>query len=218
VPTGTRADPPDNSLRVAYEGTYLGTSWAVIHWFFCSVSAPLVNSDLDSMATALQAAFQDKLVHYFCNDQVHFKETALTLFLPLSQKRRRVKIVDAVGGNADNPLPAQVSILIDWSTLDGRRGGKPRSYLPGVGSDHVDESYSVKASTLANLNTHVAEYITAVNAITTAHLTSMKFVEMSFVSAGAYRAEGAVIYFDIDSGYVRPVLATQRRRVDRQAA
>jgi len=213
-----KGDPPDGSIKIEYSGTYLGSRWAVVHWFAGDLTGLPSAADLDSIANDAATAFHDKLVGPFCHTSCHFTETAVTVFLPLSQKRRRVRVADSTGADSSDPLPAQVSILIDWSSLDGRKGGKPRSYMPGVPSGHVTESYSVDPSDLATLNGHVADYVTAVNAISAGAVTSMKFVEMVFVSGGAYLPTGSTFTFDIDSGHVRPVLATQRRRSERQAA
>lgn len=215
MPTGTRGEPPDNSCRVVYSGTYLGTTWAVVHWLQLVLTGPPLPVDQDDLNTGLAIDFRENLFEPFCQTACHFTTTATTIYLPDEAKQRRVRVADAIGTQSGDGLPAQVSLLIDWSTLDGRRGGKPRSYMPGASADLVTESYSVKASELAGLNGHVADYIASVNGELHGNITGCEFVEMSFVTGNAYRAGGVI--FPISGGYVRPVLATQRRRVDRQA-
>jgi hypothetical protein len=58
-------------------------------------------------------------------------------------------------------------------------------------------------------------FIANINALTYTSIPSVTFGEMSFVDAGAYRTTPT--FFPITDGNPRTVLATQRRRVDRQA-
>jgi len=213
VPTGTRGEPPAGYMRVAHEGYQGPSNWAVIHWFLISPATLPTNADMDGLLEGLQDLFQDELIHQMCVASCHYTTTRSTLYLPASQKLRRVYVEDAVGGLSGDIQAAQVSTLIDWDSLDGRRGGKPRSYIPGVPSSALADDAHLDSGTLSSWNTHVGNYLTGVNALSSGAITSCKFVVMSFVVAGAYRA--TPISYDISGGHVRPVLATQRRRVDR---
>lgn len=203
------------AIRVAYSGTYLGTTWAVIHWFFSAFTSDPTDADVDSLNTALAGAFASHLLGPISSTTTHFTTTSTTVYLGVSGVIRRIRVADATGAQGGGDLPAQVSILVDWASRDGRRGGKPRSYMPGVAHDVVLESYQVASGSLAGMNTAVAAYIAAVNALTEGTIPTLEFVDMSFVNGGAYRA--TPVFFPITGGHVRPVLATQRRRVDRQA-
>src|SRR6266702_4882625 len=61
MPTGHRAAPPVDTVRVAYSGTYRGHPWAAVMWVKVTTSGPRVQADLDSLTVALAAKWAARL-------------------------------------------------------------------------------------------------------------------------------------------------------------
>lgn len=194
----------------------MGTTWANILWFQSGATIAVSPAEMEALATFLRNTWYDDLWKHFATSSCHFQVTHITLFLPASQKQRRTHVADGVGVAGSNGLPAQVSILLDWDTLDGRRGGKPRTYIAGIDQSMVDESYQVAASKLTAIQGYIDAFLGDIAAYSASPFNSLEFVEMSFYNGGAIRP--SPVQFPLLGGHVRTVLATQRRRVDRQAA
>jgi len=103
----------------------------------------------------------------------------------------------------------QVAFLINWQTGDPRKGGKPRTYVSGVLDEETADPARVSSGTLAALNSGLATWLTDIAGRTIPTL----LVEMSFVNACAYRL--TPVTRAIFGGTVSPIVATQRRRVNR---
>jgi hypothetical protein len=123
----------------------------------------------------------------------------------------RVRVADALAGSGGASLAlANACYLINWSTGDPRRGGKPRQYIAGVPDGACTDSVHVAASLLSGWNTNLITWLTAMVSETIPH----QLVEMSFRDGNAWRS--SALSYPILGGSVNPVIATQRRRVDRQ--
>lgn len=126
----------------------------------------------------------------------------------------RVTVTDVVvGTNEADEEGAQVAYLVNWSTSDIRRGGKPRTYVPGVHQlAMLDNAHLVPAFVLSMsglLNT----WLTSLPTPAGARLVAMQLEDMSFVNAKAFRA--TPVGFPIIGVSLNNVVATQRRRVNR---
>jgi hypothetical protein len=122
----------------------------------------------------------------------------------------RVRVADAQAGTGgESYQDAQVAYLINWATGDIRRGGKPRTYVPGVLDGNMADSAFLEAGTLSSINPLLINWLTAI----TGHSIAMQLVEMSFRNGNAWRTDAHS--FPIIGGSLNPVVATQRRRVDR---
>jgi hypothetical protein len=122
-------------------------------------------------------------------------------------------IADGMAGTSSAALQdAQVSFLLNWVSGDARKGGKPRQYLCGVPTSAMQDSARLTSSWISSWNGALATWFAAFPYIVaTGHAQGI--VEMSFVLDKVDRAEGFPI--GIVAGTVNPVVATQRRRVDR---
>jgi hypothetical protein len=126
---------------------------------------------------------------------------------------RRTIVADVSGDGGTDDDPGQVAYLYNWSAGDARRGGKPRTYLPGVlDSDQTDEA-RIRGPVVTTRSSEANVYLAAANAASSGALTGLLMVEYSIVSANAYRL--AAVTFTIEDGALSDIVATQRRRVDR---
>ena len=215
MPTGVKPPPPNDSLRVAFEGQYGETTWAVVHWFQLSSIGAATQAQLDTLVDSIGAAFGSNILNepWFSPRLVLTRLVARYRLQSGAGSMRSIRVADVVGTSTAIDAPAQVAYLLNWNTIDDRRGGKPRSYIPGVPADRYMNDASINPTTVTALTSGANAYIAAVLALTSGPLHAPQMVEMSFVSGKAYRA--AAVTFDIQSGSCNAFVATQRRRVDR---
>lgn len=216
MPTGSRAIQPPGWLRVAFEGTNQGTSWAVINWFVTTPTTDPTQAELDTLIDLIAEAFGDNLI---VNGNVSTDVQLTTIrgvYATASppDKMRSVRVADEVGGSGGAAEAGQVCYLIDWNSADGRRGGKPRSYIPGVTNASMADQAVLNASDQANMTTHANAYHNAVNAITSSPWSTIHLVDASFVNGGAYRLTPHA--YEIFGGFCSNAVGTQRRRVNRR--
>jgi len=126
---------------------------------------------------------------------------------------RRTIVADVSGDGGTDDDPGQVAFLYNWSTGDPRRGGKARSYLPGVLDSSQDDEARVKASEVTSRTSEANVYLAAANAASSGALDGLQMVEYSTVDGLAYRL--AAVTYTIEAGALNNILGTQRRRVGR---
>jgi hypothetical protein len=217
VPRYASPKPPPLArwLRLAFEGFYGEASWAVVHWFAMTWSIGPDIAQLNAMVDLIAAKYAAKFVSGSdFTTAVSFTKVVANQTLDDPPSRlRTVRVYDYAGGEAGSNESAQVCYLIDWQTSDGRRGGKPRSYIPGVLDAWVDGEAVINPSQVAELTAKANAYVAEVNALTSDPYTGVEFIDASFVNLKDYRV--APVAFKILGGNCSNAVATQRRRVDR---
>jgi len=122
-------------------------------------------------------------------------------------------VADAiVGANTGEGQDAQVAYLLNWVSGDARKGGKPRSYIPGVSNNARADTARLTSGVLSAFDAAIATWLASFP-FTHGTATVTNFVEMSFVSAGVDL--NPPIARPIVGGHLNPIVGTQRRRVDR---
>jgi hypothetical protein len=215
MPTGTPPPQLENSLRVAYEGTYGPCTWAVIHRFISNPSDVVTGAQLAAVLATLRDAFALRFITGpDTSNNLHLTRVAATRMNDSGTNVvRRVIVADSSGDGGTDDDPGQVAYLYNWSSGDPRQGGKARSYLPGVlDSDQSDEG-RLLGSVVTGRTTQALAYLTAANAASSGDLDGLQMVEYSTVDGLAYRTTAAV--YTIDDVALNLVLGTQRRRVGR---
>lgn len=122
----------------------------------------------------------------------------------------RLRVSDAMAGIGDaSGQDAQVAYLVNWSTGDIRRGGKPRQYVCGVPDDRIADSARLSPGTVTGITGLLLTWLAALPGLT----IPLELVEMSFRDGNAWRTAAA--HYPIIGVSLNPVVATQRRRVNR---
>lgn len=207
--------PTPDSLRCAFEGTLGPADWAVVHWFQLASTGIGTIADLNNLVDQIGDAYAAAFVTVGgVSTNLHFTRVRASYRTQDGAGRlRTVTIADETGTGSGTDAPAQCAYLIDWQSIDDRRGGKPRSYIPGVVLGSMADEARIDAATVASLSAGAVAYIAATFALSHGPLVAPKLVEMSFRTGNADRV--AAVTFDILSGVCSGVVATQRRRVDR---
>jgi hypothetical protein len=191
-------------------------SWAVVHWFATTTSGTPTFAELNTLVDLIAVKFGTRFIHTgHTSDVTHFTAVKATYELPDdSGDYRTVRVADYVGEDSTVSEAAQVAYLVNWVVADRRRGGKPRSYIPGVPVEVVDQESQVSLAQVANVTNAANGYLSDVNALTSGPFTELHMIDASFVNGKDYR--NAALGFPIQAGYCSGTVASQRRRVDRQ--
>lgn len=194
---------------------YSETTWAVVHWFDFLWTTPPNLSEFGPLVDSIATQFGNHFIAQAnISSHVVFTRVAARLQLPdPGSALRTVRVADFAGTGTGPNESAQVAYLIDWQSEDARRGGKPRSYIPGVIDDVLSGEAMLGPLAIAAMSAHAVAYLSAVNALTSASVTQVKMIDASFVNAKDYRS--TAVAYAINDGVCSNAVGTQRRRVNR---
>jgi hypothetical protein len=214
-PTGTPPPLLPGVMRLAVKygaGNLYGVN--VFH-FQLHETGGLGSSDVLNMVTALGGFWINDVWKQSASNGASCTDVQAVYALIEGQPNvKRVRIADGTVGQVTNTMDyAQCSFLINWECGDPRRGGKPRTYFYGVTDSSESSPAAVDSAVVAAINTHLATFIGHVEGHTNGALVCDHLIEYSTVTGGAYRTAGHAL--PISSGSCNPIIATQRRRVDR---
>lgn len=211
MPTGTKAPIPIGYSKVEALGTFGPATWANVFYIDTTPSDP--SAPNDAMAAArlaiheLMGTFQTyaSTTWSVARERVTYRADADSTY--------SATIADGIGGLVSGGYQdAQVAFLLNWVTGDARKGGKPRQYFVGVPDTAVADSARIQGSVVSAFNADIATWLAGFPYDVGSGVAN-ELVEMSFVNAKAYRTDPFPT--SVVAGTVNPVVATQRRRVDR---
>lgn len=215
MPTGTKPPQEVGVAKAEALGTLGPSTWANVFYFAIGSFDPAHLDDVITMVgdTVFGLYHDGFTAGTFPNDW-HIKTTKIA-FRDASDSLYRATVADAMAGTGGAEVEAaQVAYLLNYTTNDPRRGGKPRQYISGVSDDLMTDSVTVDPTTVAALNGRLATWLAGAIAASHGTASGCQPIEESFVDGGAYRATAHS--WPIRGITVNPVIATQRRRVDRQ--
>jgi hypothetical protein len=119
---------------------------------------------------------------------------------------------DHLAGSMDGAASLQSSaMLLSWAIISSYRGGKPRTYLPGMDRTDEDSTFTWSDTRVAAVRSDAADFLTAVNGITTPNIDSVTLGCLHFFRAGTALDPP---YFDPFIGVdAQKRICTQRRRL-----
>lgn len=193
------------------QGNIGGQPWANI--FYVQTDTPGITTSAG--VVDMLEAFRDAWSTADMNDALHssYHVTQLNGIVqtgPSSAVQGQVS-ASITGGAGGTALPANECYVLSWLSEAFWRGGKPRTYVPGLTTGNIDTNHSLADSDKAVLISRAQTFLTTVNAITTPAVdeTTMGFV--SFQSGGAWRSPA--LFFPYNDVTVHDRLGTQRRRL-----
>lgn len=209
-----KAQIPVTTARAAQHGTYGGCSWEnVFYYQVGDVTGHTPGDVVESVAAATALLYSDI-------GAANFKDSWATTWCTVTYRDAvdsivRVRVADAfAGSNNAFAEAADVSYLINWSSSDPRKGGKPRQYLCGVPGNALADAAALTSGVQTAFNTALTNWLTAIITPGTGRPIALQLVEMSFRDSKAWL--DPPVTYPILGGTVNPVVANQRRRVDRR--
>jgi hypothetical protein len=204
---------PDNSIRIAISGTQGTQNWANIFRCQLSTSGTITQADLDTWTAAFAAAYKSNLASSM-TAQVSFVLAKCVLYAPGGGALVSTAAMTGAGtSGGTNVSDLSASLCLSWLSTVYWRGGKPRTYLPGVSTAQVTNNYQVASTTITGTGAAAASFRTAINALTAGTITGTVLGFVSFNSGNAPR--GTPLFFPFSGVKLHGRLATQRRRLGR---
>jgi hypothetical protein len=201
---------PNLTVRVAVTGVKNTVPWANVHWCQLTTGSTIIQADLDTWTSAFGTA-QGSNIGPQQAPSVTYSLATATLFQPDGSILRSVRTVSATGSEAGTEMndngPAWV---ISWLSSVYWRGGKPRSYIPGVMQGDATAPGILTAGAVNTKTTAALAFRTAVNALTAGTITGTQLGFVSFRSGNADRVPP--IFYPFTGAKVHPRLGNQRRR------
>lgn len=201
---------PDNTARVSIAGTCLGTNWANVFHVLLSTGSTITQADLDSWLSSFQAQYKTSFAPNVPTNTTYVAATAILYAPGGGQLTSNVTMSGTGGGGAQGQDNAACGI-ISWNSSVYWRGGKPRTYLPGLPSTLSTDGRHLTGAAITAYQSEGAGFITAINALTHGTITATQLGFISFFSGNVLRSPP--VFFAITGAKVHPRLGTQRRRL-----
>lgn len=202
---------PDNSVRVAIQGTFNGVNWANVFRCQLNTSSSIVQADLDSWLSAFQAAYKTRFAP-IQTSSAQYAIAKAVLYTPGLSILNSVVTMTGSGTQTGTAVEnAGTCKVISWLSTVYWRGGKPRTYSPAVAQADVANNNSLLSTPITNAQTAAANFRADVNALTAGTITGTTFGFVSF-SAGS-EPRPTPLFFAITGARVHPRLGSQRRRL-----
>ncbi len=209
-PAGTRPQPPVHSCRLAISGTRNTLPWTNVFYLNLIDDGTQTAADLKTVIDAVMASWNTNVVPRHC-----------TTVTTTSAKATWITSV----GNAfeyqsspsyTGPLTTDVNdnsacIVVNWSINQYYRGGHPRTYHPSIQTAQITNGSTVSSGVASSTATSYQAWLTAVNALTATHITSVTLGTVSFARGNAWRSPP--VFYGYKAVGVRNYLGTQRRRI-----
>lgn len=199
--------PPPGFVRVRLIGTGVTSGWGIGFWLQ-SAGTP-ASGDLDDLAQQIHEAFVSTLLGSMGTD-FHLTETTVTYYRTIDELVGSYVHSDA-GGQTGTTIPASAAMVLSWTIASHYRGGKPRTYLPGLKASAMTDDSHWDPAASSDVHDSAVDFLTAVNAIDAGGVTSVIMGVLHFFSAGLALVPPV---FSAYAGVVaRAKIGSQRKRI-----
>jgi hypothetical protein len=200
---------PVGHCKAAVHGFLGPAEWVNVFYFVVTAGSRTPGQVIGDVVTACHNFYANVLLLAGMPSTWRTTFTTVT-YRDSSTSTVRLRIADAqTGTGGTDAQDAQVAYLFNWGTGDPRKGGKPRQYVAGVLNAQMADSAFLNSARQAAVNANIITWLTSLPGMA----TPMQLVEMSFRNDKTWRDNAAT--YPIIGGVLNPVVATQRRRVDR---
>jgi hypothetical protein len=103
--------------------------------------------------------------------------------------------------------------VFSWTSNAYWRGGKPRTYVPGIRTADTTDGHTLNAAADTRLTTKANDLHTFINTLSSAGITNTQHGFVHFFVGGVLQTPG--IFYPISGAVIHPRLGSQRRRLGR---
>lgn len=179
-----------------------------VFWLNLAQSS-VAQADLDAVIDSLVAAYNTRFAGFISTGATIAEARASWIYSAGNVlESDRVYSDACTGGTGIDSLA--VCYVIDWKITDYYRGGKPRTYLPGVVQSASTDARTLTSTARSSLATAAQGFRTDVNAITHGGITAVTLGVVRFASQNAWL--NPPVFRAYTTASVRSILGTQRRR------
>jgi hypothetical protein len=190
-----------------------------VNVFWCRVTSggTRVRADLNTFMSAFIAAYHTHLL-VVCPPEATIGELDAVWQTGAGTVLAGSATASFAGTAAAAVADVEACQLINWAIGARYRGGKPRTYLPGVPAAHIVNGKQLDGTWRAAVAGNASDFLTAVEAITAGAITTTQLGTVSFFTAGGsedvpptYRTPP--VFEPYLSAGARLIIASQRRRL-----
>jgi hypothetical protein len=210
-PSGTKPPPLPGWLKIDAHYTYEDT--VAVNTFWLAYDATQAEAATEADLDTIEATFRNDWLTYVSPSLVQqLVMTEIRMVLFRASGELAVSYTTAAAGAATNAaLPANVSAVVNWTTHAFYRGGKPKTFLPGLHTGAVSSSRLLYATWASTLESHMNSWLGNASAYTSTHLSSAPvWIRPSWAIGKAYRT--TAVQRQVYRAWVQPRMCTQRRR------
>lgn len=199
--------PPPGYTKVRHTGTGVTNVWGLGYWL--QTSGTPAPGDLDDLAQQAHEAFASTVLDSMGTDY-HLTETTVTYYRTSDELVGSYVHSDA-GGQTGTTIPASAAMVLSWTISSHYRGGKPRTYLPGLKASAMTNDSQWDSAAASDVHDAAVDWLTAVNAITAGGIAGVVMGVLRFFSGGLALVPPT---FNGYSGLIaRQKIGSQRRRI-----
>lgn len=193
-----------------------GANWANVFWVQIGGGAApgLSDADVLQIADQLKTRYNTNVAPVIADD-VTITLTKAIYYQPDGTATAQEEVLTDAGTKSGTTIADQCCVALSWKIAAAYRGGKPRSYLPGVIAGDLLDPAHIDATPVTDYETAGGDFLTAVNAD---HISGSSYAQalgtVSFFTANAPRAVG--IFRAYTGVTVHNRLDTMRRRLGRE--
>lgn len=213
MPTGSKPRPPENAIRVSLEGIYSTTKWANILWLNSAVSGNPTSTELQAVMTVIGDSWGTHIAPLLVS-AVTLQEVKGVWFGASDTEVVGNVEFDSSGSAEGDGCTAQVAVCLSWEISAYYRGGKPRTYLPGIPQGALANEAYIATDNAAAFQTAGADFISDINAVDSSPFESIALGTFSFASGNEWRVTPLFRAYEGCSCHTR--LDTQRRRLGKE--
>jgi hypothetical protein len=198
-------------VRIAINGLFGLQNWANVFHAQLATSSSIIQADLDTWTTNFQAAYKTALAPLMTTGVTFSTAKAICYTPGVTELISQVTMTGAGTGGGTAVADNSCCYCLSWSSNVYWRGGKPRTYLPGVATVSTLNQTSITAAAQTALVAGGAALRTAVNALTAGTITGTQFGFLSFQSGNVPRTPP--VFYAISGAKAHPRMGSQRRRL-----
>jgi hypothetical protein len=170
---------------------------------------------MNAFATAFRTTFNSHFIGTFTSD---WKTTGVVATMLDGTGTTGLDPTSTSGTNAPPTFPPQVALTLTWKASIFWRGGKPRTYIPGIPTSACANAGSslLLGSFTSAVQAQAGLFNLGVNGITSFSPNTVTLGFVSYFSRGAFRTPP--VFFPFNNVVIHDRLDSQRRRSGKESS
>lgn len=202
--------PLTGAVKIVVKQTLQGVNvYNVLH-ALAGISGGFSSADLSALATTFRAAWVTNVIPQQ-NSALTLTDVTVTDLSSTTGLEASVTGSNT-GSGAGGPLPASAAVCWSWKVAERYRGGHPRTYIGGIGTEQISNANTLLSTKVTAHAAAAAAIRTAVNNQTVGP-TTWRLGCISYYNAKALRP--VPVFREFTSVSVDSRIDSQRRRLGR---
>jgi len=198
------------AARVAFSGLFNGLPWVNVMHVIYDGSGPLDVSEVNALALGMHTNYATEFIPLFATN-CHLDATDVVDLDNVNGLTANYQHTDT-GTTSGASVPVNTCVLVSWKGSERYRGGKARTYLPGLVASNMLNANALTSTALGNYQTAATAFKSNIPSLVVGSRTIDLAVIHYFRGPPAGTPLTPPHKDQIQSALVRAQLSTQRRR------